>query len=115
MNSGSFLLRCRFLLLAGLLLLPALLSCGRIDRQHSVVVWEQMDPQEQALFDEHVRIFRERHPEFADFQIDRVHYRVEDLPTQCPGAVAVGVLVSVFVAVAVEVRVGVAVQLSLLS
>ncbi|MFH2051421.1 MAG: extracellular solute-binding protein [bacterium] len=63
-----------FLLAAG--------SCGRIDRSRSVIVWEQMDPQEQILFDEHLARFRERHPEFAEFSIERVHYRVEDLPTQ---------------------------------
>lgn len=70
------------LFLAGLLLLPAVLSCGRVDRSRSVVLWEQMDPQEQALFDQHLAEFRQRHPEFAEFQINRVHYRVEDLPTQ---------------------------------
>jgi maltose-binding protein MalE len=59
-----------------------LASCGRVDRSRSIVVWEQMDPQEQILFDEHVAEFRRRHPEFADFTIERVHYRVEDLPTQ---------------------------------
>ncbi len=63
-----------FLLAAG--------SCGRIDRSRSVILWEQMDPQEQILFDEHLALFRERHPEFAEFSIERVHYRVEDLPTQ---------------------------------
>lgn len=57
-------------------------SCGRVDRSRSVIVWEQMDPQEQILFDEHLARFRERHPEFAEFSIERVHYRVEDLPTQ---------------------------------
>lgn len=41
-----------------------------------------MDPQEQILFDRHVEIFHERHPEYAGFDIHRVHYRVEDLPTQ---------------------------------
>lgn len=57
-------------------------SCGRVDRSRSVIVWEQMDPQEQILFDQHVATFRLRHPEFADYSIERVHYRVEDLPTQ---------------------------------
>jgi maltose-binding protein MalE len=67
-------------------LLPALLTvaggCGRADRARTVVVWEQMDPQEQVLFDEHVAQFRANHPEFAAFAIERVHYRVEDLQTQ---------------------------------
>lgn len=62
--------------------LPGVLSCGHADRSRQVVVWEQMDPQEQLLFDRHVEVFRARHPEFADFDIHRVHYRVEDLPTQ---------------------------------
>ncbi len=73
----------RFLLaagLVGLLLLPG--ACGHVDRSRRVIVWEQMDPQEQLLFDKHVAEFRTRHPEFADFTIERVHYRVEDLPTQ---------------------------------
>ena len=70
----------RLLLL--ILVLPVVLSCGRADRSGQVIVWEQMDPQEQLLFDQHVEVFRQRHPEFADFDIHRVHYRVEDLPTQ---------------------------------
>jgi len=63
-------------------LLPAAAGCGRSDRSRSVIVWEQMDPQEQVLFDEHVAQFRANHPEFAGFSIERVHYRVEDLQTQ---------------------------------
>jgi len=63
-------------------MLPGLLSCGRIDRSRSVIVWEQMDPQEQIFFDEHVAEFQRRHPEYADFTIERVHYRTEDLQTQ---------------------------------
>jgi maltose-binding protein MalE len=65
-----------------LTILPALMSCGRVDRSHSVIVWEQMDPKEQEFFDIHVEQFRERFPEFADFTIERVHYRTEDLQTQ---------------------------------
>lgn len=57
-------------------------GCSRSDRARTVVVWEQMDPQEQVLFDEHVAQFRKNHPEFAGFSIERVHYRVEDLQTQ---------------------------------
>ncbi len=57
-------------------------GCGRSDRSRSVVIWEQMDPQEQVLFDEHVAQFRAKHPEYAEFSIERVHYRVEDLQTQ---------------------------------
>lgn len=63
-------------------LLPAAGGCARSDRSRTVVVWEQMDPQEQVLFDEHVARFRANHPEFASFSIERVHYRVEDLQTQ---------------------------------
>ena len=66
--------------IVGLLLLPG--ACGHVDRSRRVVVWEQMDPQEQLLFDQHVAEFQAAHPEFADFRIERVHYRVEDLPTQ---------------------------------
>ncbi len=57
-------------------------GCGHIDRSHSVIVWEQMDPKEQEFFDLHVAEFQKRHPEFADFTIERVHYRTEDLQTQ---------------------------------
>ncbi|MEN8006539.1 MAG: extracellular solute-binding protein [Candidatus Krumholzibacteriota bacterium] len=63
-------------------LIPGLLSCGRVDRSRSVIVWEQMDPKEQELFDLHVEQFRRDHPEFASFNIERVHYRTEDLQTQ---------------------------------
>lgn len=63
-------------------LLPQAAGCSRSDRSRSVVVWEQMDPQEQVLFDEHVAQFRANHPRFAAFSIERVHYRVEDLQTQ---------------------------------
>jgi maltose-binding protein MalE len=69
-------------LLILILVIAGLSSCGRVDRSRSVIVWEQMDPKEQEFFDLHVAMFRERHPEFADFAIDRVHYRVEDLQTQ---------------------------------
>ena len=65
-----------------LLLLPLVVGCSRSDRARSVIVWEQMDPKEQELFDEHIAQFRQRHPEFAGFSIERVHYRVEDLQTQ---------------------------------
>lgn len=72
---------------AGLLsVLAALLVCGgscsRGDRRTTVTVWEQMDPQEQILFDEHLAVFRQRNPQFAGFAIERIHYRVEDLQTQ---------------------------------
>ncbi len=67
---------------AGLMSLSLLVSCGHVDRSRSVVIWEQMDPQEQMLFDKHVDQFRARHPEFAAFDIQRVHYRTEDLQTQ---------------------------------
>ncbi len=67
---------------AGLAALCLQVSCGHVDRSGSVVIWEQMDPQEQALFDKHVAEFRARHPEFAAFDIQRVHYRTEDLQTQ---------------------------------
>ncbi len=66
-------------LLAALL---AVVGCGRSDRGAQVVVWEQMDPQEQALFDRHVAQFRAAHPEFARFAISRVHYETENLRTQ---------------------------------
>ncbi|MCB1183203.1 extracellular solute-binding protein [bacterium] len=70
--------------LLGLALLGAVLlpGCGHVDRSRAVIVWEQMDPGEQDFFDAHVAEFRQRHPEFADFAIERVHYRVEDLQTQ---------------------------------
>jgi len=70
------------LVLGLLALVPLLAACSGADRARSVVVWEQMDPKEQELFDEHIVQFRARHPEFAGFSIERVHYRVEDLQTQ---------------------------------
>ena len=87
MNATRHVASGRSIRLAGLLLplLPLLalcVSCGHVDRSRSVIVWEQMDPQEQILFDRHVEVFRQRHPEFASFTIERVHYRVEDLQTQ---------------------------------
>ena len=66
---------------ACLSLLAAAGGCGRVDRADQVVVWEQMDPQEQALFDEHIVEFRTAIPN-SRFAIERVHYRVEDLQTQ---------------------------------
>ncbi len=76
-------LRRRFmptvLLLVGLVLV---VSCGRVDRSRSVIVWEHMDPKEQEFFDRHVAEFRRQHPEFSEFTIERVHYRTEDLQTQ---------------------------------
>ena len=65
-------------LLAGLLAA----ACGRVDRSRSVVLWEQMDPEEQKLFDRHLEEFRAAHPEYAGFDIHRFHYRTEDLRTQ---------------------------------
>ena len=69
-------------MLAPLLLAALLSACGHVDRSGQVIVWEQMDPQEQTLFDKHVEQFRQQHPEFAEFDIQRVHYRTEDLQTQ---------------------------------
>ncbi len=57
-------------------------SCGRVDRSRSVIIWEQMDPKEQEFFDIHVAEFQRRNPQYADFTIERVHYRTEDLQTQ---------------------------------
>ena len=59
-----------------------MVACGHVDRSRSVILWEQMDPEEQACFDRHLAEFRVRYPEFADFTIERVHYRTEDLQTQ---------------------------------
>jgi len=57
-------------------------GCGRVDRSTVITVWEQMDPQEQVLFDRHIEDFRRIYPQFDHFEIQRVHYRVEDLQTQ---------------------------------
>lgn len=71
------------LLVVGLFcLLSSISGCGRVDRSAVITVWEQMDPQEQVLFDRHIEDFRRLHPEFDHFAIQRVHYRVEDLQTQ---------------------------------
>lgn len=58
-----------------------LAACGRVDRSATVTVWEQMDPEEQVLFDGLVEQFRDAFPEYAGFEIRRVHYRTEDLQT----------------------------------
>ena len=79
---GMPFFRSWILILIVMGMLPGLLSCGRVDRSRSVIVWEQMDPKEQEFFDLHVEQFRRDHPEFAEFTIDRVHYRTEDLQTQ---------------------------------
>ena len=71
-----------FPVLVGTLLLGLCGGCGRIDRSDSVIIWEQMDPKEQELFDLHVAEFQRLHPEYSRFTIERVHYRVEDLQTQ---------------------------------
>ncbi len=71
--------------LAVILLLACLLSvtsCGRVDRSGVVVIWEHMEPIERVLCDRHIELFREAHPEFAHIEIQRVHFRVEDLRTQ---------------------------------
>ncbi len=78
----SFGLRAFGLRILGLLSLVLLSSCGHVDRSGSVIIWEQMDPQEQVLLDQHIVEFRTQHPEFASFAIERVHYRTEDLQTQ---------------------------------
>ncbi len=82
-NQRHFQARCGQLLLVSLLYLLAFFQgCGRVDRSGVVTVWEQMDPQEQVLFDRHIEEFRRQNPQFDHFEIQRVHYRVEDLQTQ---------------------------------
>jgi len=63
---------------------PLVLStaCGRIDRSDQVVIWEQMDPVEQALLETHIEEFQAAHPEYAEFSITHVHYTPEDVRTQ---------------------------------
>ena len=80
MTSGFFA-KCALALTIGCLAVFGT-GCGRVDRSRSVIVWEQMDPKEQEFFDLHVAEFQRQHPEFAEFTIERVHYRVEDLQTQ---------------------------------
>ncbi|MFO7653496.1 MAG: extracellular solute-binding protein [Candidatus Krumholzibacteriia bacterium] len=70
------------LLAAAALALATGTGCDRADRASSVVIWEQMDPGEQALLDAHIAAFRAEHPEFDGFAITRSHYRIEDLRTQ---------------------------------
>ena len=57
-------------------------ACGRIDRSDQVVIWEQMDPVEQTLLEQHIAGFQRAHPEYADFRITHVHYTPEDVRTQ---------------------------------
>jgi maltose-binding protein MalE len=71
--------RARAAVLAVIFLLPA---CSHVDRSSTIAIWEQMDPQEQLLFDRHLEEFRAAHPEYASFDIHRFHYRTEDLRTQ---------------------------------
>jgi maltose-binding protein MalE len=75
---------CGLLALATMAVLAMLQlgSCARVERSTTVAVWEQMDPEEQKLFDWHLEEFRAAHPEFAAFDIYRFHFRVEDLRTQ---------------------------------
>jgi len=77
----KILLRASFLLPV-LLIAGLAVSCGRVDHSRRVILWEQMDPKEQEEYDRHLAGFRAAHPEFADFQFERVHYRPEDLQTQ---------------------------------
>lgn len=67
-------------LVATLLVLTA--ACGRVDRSDQVVIWEQMDPVEQTLLEQHIEEFQAAHPEYADFRITHVHYTPEDVRTQ---------------------------------
>ncbi|MBC8422903.1 hypothetical protein H8E07_02155, partial [bacterium] len=53
-----------------------------MDRSDQVVIWEQMDPVEQKLLDQHIDEFLAAHPEYADFTITHVHYTPEDVRTQ---------------------------------
>ena len=57
-------------------------GCGRADRADQVVIWEQMDPREQAVLDAHIEQFRAAHPEFAHVRITHANYNTEDLRTQ---------------------------------
>jgi maltose-binding protein MalE len=57
-------------------------GCGRADRADQVVIWEQMDPREQAVLDRHIAAFGEAHPEFAHIRITHANYNTEDLRTQ---------------------------------
>jgi arabinogalactan oligomer / maltooligosaccharide transport system substrate-binding protein len=69
-----------FVVAAGMLLCAV--GCGRVDRSDQVVIWEQMDPVEQTLLDQHIEEFLAAHPEYADFTITHVHYTPEDVRTQ---------------------------------
>jgi maltose-binding protein MalE len=53
-----------------------------VDRADQVVIWEQMDPREQAVLEEHIAAFRLAHPEFAHLRISHANYNTEDLRTQ---------------------------------
>ena len=57
-------------------------ACGRVDRADQVVIWEQMDPREQAVLEEHIEAFRLAHPEFSHLRISHANYNTEDLRTQ---------------------------------
>jgi len=57
-------------------------GCGRVDRSDQVIIWEQMDPVEQDLLEQHIAEFQAAHPEYAHFTITHVHYKPEDVRTQ---------------------------------
>ena len=57
-------------------------GCGRVDRSDQVVIWEQMDPVEQTLLDQHIAEFQDAYGEYAHFTITHVHYTPEDVRTQ---------------------------------
>lgn len=67
-------------LLVAMTLLPG--GCGRADRAEKIVIWEQMDPRERSLLEQHIQEFRNAHPEHAHLRITRANYNTEDLRTQ---------------------------------
>ena len=64
-----------------------LLACGGGGSDGKLFIWEQMDPSEQELLDEHLARFMEMHP---DIVVERVHYETEQLRTQFQNAALAG-------------------------
>lgn len=66
----------------------ALHACGpRSSDSGAIVIWEQMDPDERARFEENLDAFRASHP---DVRIEHVPYETEQLRTQFQTAAAAG-------------------------
>lgn len=65
----------------------ALAGCGGRQADDTIVIWEQMDPEERARFEANLATYREAHP---GIEIRHVPYETEQLRTQFQTAAAAG-------------------------